>query len=370
MDWQSIVADVMRRHAPDVDTSAWWPPPAAAEAPRQADSHVLHMHAIDAADGTGLRSTFDAFWPAYRRWYLRPERRPRPTVDEARTALQKHMPELVPVWESLTRQLNPNDEVAARFLSAWDPPPLTSNCSQAVLRDGRLVRNYDYDPSLFDAVVLRSRWLRPVLGTADQVWGLLDGVNDAGLAASFTFGGRPDVGRGFGIPLVMRYILETCTTTHQACATLLRLPVHVTYNVTVVDVEGDAATVYVGPSRRASASKQRATTNHQERVHWPQHARRFGSVERLQRLESVLFTASDDDDVVQAFLSPPLRSTRYEDGFVTLYTAEYLPTSRSVTYHWPTVQWRHSLASALPTPPTLPTPLVVSLDSDAPVDAA
>ena len=32
----------------------------------------------------------------------------------------------------------------------------------------------------------------------DCLWGLLDGVNDAGLALSLTFGGRPQVGAGFG----------------------------------------------------------------------------------------------------------------------------------------------------------------------------
>lgn len=33
--------------------------------------------------------------------------------------------------------------------------------------------------------------------------GLLEGLNDAGLAVSLTFGGRPEVGEGLGIPLVI-----------------------------------------------------------------------------------------------------------------------------------------------------------------------
>ena len=45
---------------------------------------------------------------------------------------------------------------------------------------------------------------------SDCLWGLLDGMNDRGLAVSLTFGGRPDVGDGFAIPLVVRYVLETC----------------------------------------------------------------------------------------------------------------------------------------------------------------
>ena len=37
-------------------------------------------------------------------------------------------------------------------------------------------------------------------------------MNDAGLAVSLTFGGRRALGTGFGIPLVVRYLLETCAT--------------------------------------------------------------------------------------------------------------------------------------------------------------
>jgi predicted choloylglycine hydrolase len=47
----------------------------------------------------------------------------------------------------------------------------------------------------------------------DCLWGLLDRVNDAGLAISLAFGGRPQVGEGFGIPLVIRYVQETCGST-------------------------------------------------------------------------------------------------------------------------------------------------------------
>ena len=74
-----------------------------------------------------------------------------------------------------------------------------------------------------------------VIGMADQLWGLLDGVNDRGLAVSFTFGGRRGVGRGFSIPIVVRYLLETCATVAEGVAALERIPVQAAYNVTLVD---------------------------------------------------------------------------------------------------------------------------------------
>jgi predicted choloylglycine hydrolase len=50
----------------------------------------------------------------------------------------------------------------------------------------------------------------------DYLWGLLDGVNDSGLAVSLTFGERPQVGQGLGVPMVIRYVLEVCGTAAEA----------------------------------------------------------------------------------------------------------------------------------------------------------
>ena len=41
-------------------------------------------------------------------------------------------------------------------------------------------------------------------------------MNDDGLAVSLTFGGRRVLGDGFGIPIVLRYLLETCGTVEEA----------------------------------------------------------------------------------------------------------------------------------------------------------
>ena len=129
-------------------------------------------------------------------------------------------------------------DVAARFLSLYCPPQYLTGCSQAAWQGGEplLVRNYDYDPRAFEATVLRSAWGdRQVLGTSDCLVGLVDGINDAGLAVSLTFGGRRVVGRGFGMPILLRHVLQTCGTTPEAVRVLAGLPTHMAYNVTVVD---------------------------------------------------------------------------------------------------------------------------------------
>jgi predicted choloylglycine hydrolase len=291
--------------------------------------------------GTKMQGLYERGWPAYRRWYLRDGDAARPSLRVARAALERHMPELCPTWSALVSAVGA-DELGARMLTMYDPPPLLSGCSQAALPgDAALVRNYDYDPSLFDAVVMQTRLADTrVIGTADQLWGLLDGVNDRGLAVSFTFGGRRSSGRGFSIPLVIRYVLETCATVDEGAAALGRIPLQVANNVTLVDRHASHATVWLAPGEPARISSDRVTTNHQGVVDWPEHARWTRTVERLDRLEGLL--ERDQADVIGGMLHPPLRSTSYGAGFGTLYTAVYRPGDGAVEYRWPAATWRHS----------------------------
>ena len=114
-----------------------------------------------------------------------------------------------------------------------------------------LVRNYDYSPRAVRRRAAANALARAaVLGMSDCLSGLLDGINDAGLAVSLTFGGRRVVGDGFGVPIILRYVLETCETVARRPAVLPRVPCHMAYNVTLLDAAGDWATVYLGPDRK------------------------------------------------------------------------------------------------------------------------
>ena len=288
-----------------------------------------------------MRGLYERAWPAYRAWYLRDGEAPRPSLGEARSALERHMPELVPAWSALVAAVGA-DDLGARMLTMYDPPPLVSGCSQAVLPGNAvLVRNYDYDPNLFDAVVLATRLADvQVIGTADQLWGLLDGINDRGLAVSFTFGGRSCRARGFSIPVVIRYLLETCVSVDEAVAALRRIPVQAAYNVTVVDRCGAHATVWLAPGEPTRVTSDRAATNHQGVVDWPEYARWTRTVERRDHLDGLL--EHEEAAVISGMLHPPMRSTSYDAGFGTLYTAVYRPADGAVEYRWPGATWRHS----------------------------
>src|SRR4029078_6489913 len=101
--------------------------------------------------------------------------------------------------------------------------PLVTGCSQAVLTrdEPLLVRNYDFDPKLLECVITRTELTgRPVIGMSDCLWGLLDGINDAGLSMSLAFGGRRATGPGFAMPLIARYLLAPFHSTLRARAAL------------------------------------------------------------------------------------------------------------------------------------------------------
>ena len=296
--------------------------------------------------GAKWQARFAAMWPAYRAWYVKDGESARPDAATCRRALARYMPELVPTYEQLVA-LAGGDDLAARLLSLYRPPGFVVGCSQgAFTRESPvLVRNYDYPVARLEGLVYLTAWTgRRVLGMSDCLWGLLDGVNDAGLAVSLTFGGRRDVGDGFGVPLVVRYLLEVCDDVAQAREHLARIPVHAAQNLTLLDRSGTYLTAYVGPGRPPQFHSVAVTTNHQGKVEWPEYARAIRSVEREQRLHELLRDPGlTRERFVDAFLQPPLRNTEYAHGFGTTYTAAYYPAEQRAEYRWPGFTWHQSL---------------------------
>jgi len=201
--------------------------------------------------GKKFSQLFNKNWSAYRAWYLDEGENVRPTYLECISAIKKYMPELYPLYQQVIKLLDA-DDLQARFLSLYRPPPFFSACSQLIVKQGQpaLIRNYDFPPLLCEGVILHSQWLdKKVIAMADCVWGALDGINEDGLAVSIAYGGRLVEGDGFGITIVIRYILETCSTVDDAVEVFRRVPVHLDYNIALVDRSGEHATVFIAPDR-------------------------------------------------------------------------------------------------------------------------
>ena len=255
--------------------------------------------------------------------------------------LRRYLPELVPTYERLVELAGGRDR-QARLLSLWCPTPFIVACSQLVwpaARPSLLVRNYDYAPALCDAVVLRTRWDRKtVVASSDCLWGALDGINSDGLAVSLSFGGRSVVGPGFGIPLVLRYVLERCSTVAEATDVLVRVPINMAYNVTVLDAQGGFATVLLAPDRAPQVRPVQVATNHQE----PETGERTPYADATSTFERAAFLGARLADpgesevrLIERFMEPPLYSTRWASGYGTLYTAAYRPAATSLELRWP-----------------------------------
>jgi predicted choloylglycine hydrolase len=291
------------------------------------------FQAIEVGDGG------DGRWAAYARalWQemeglLTEEGRTRQGADRVRALFRTHMPELVPVLDRLAGQLDRPE--AEAFLTHAALRPFSAACTQ-IGQNGTLLRNYDLRPDQCEGSIVSSCFLRPVIGMQDMLWGLLDGMNDAGLAISLTWGGRSVHGRGFAILIVVRYLLETCDTVDEAVSRLRSLPVAVPQNLTLVD-PAKAVTVFVGPDMSPMMAPDACAANHQ---HLPVTDEQERVLQTQERLRAIRAAGADD---VAAMLEPPLYRPVDEQGSRTLYTAHYRPIEGRVTYYWPGESWEQS----------------------------
>jgi predicted choloylglycine hydrolase len=286
--------------------------------------------------GQKWANVFERTWPYYRAWYLQEGFTTRPGYLSCREALEEYMPELAPLYEQVC-ELAGGGDVSSRFLSMWNPPAFMSGCTQVAWtrEQPALIRNYDYNPKWFEGVMLKSNWLQPVMGVSDCNWGLLDGMNASGLCASLNFGGRSVVGEGFGIPLVIRYLLETCENVSDTIKALDRIPVHMAYNVMLMDRNGDHATLFLGPDRKPGLITKKACTNHQEDIEWPEYAMQTQTIERERAAEEYLNDDKMDlDSLCRKFLQPPLHQFDVKKSFGTLYSTAWFPLTGEAKLFW------------------------------------
>ncbi|MFO7719813.1 MAG: C45 family peptidase [Gillisia sp.] len=307
----------------------------------------LHFNAVSepGLPGRKWQKLYKTHWGGYKIWLESKENISTPDLKTSQAALKKYMPEMWPTYIRLCK-LAKADEIAARFLTGFQPPAYISACSNAVLAGDeiQLVRNYDYHPDLIEGTQLLSAWNgKKVIATSDCLIGVLDGMNEDGLAISLTFGGRKVVGEGFGIPFILRYVLEFCSNAEEAVEALVRIPSHMSYNVTVIDKTGTFKTVFLAPDKKPVITDAAFTANHQEAIDWPENAAFNKTVERSAFLQKLLAKKGMDAiTIADSFLQKPLYNTLFEEGFGTLFTAVYQPITGVVEMRWPNVKIRQT----------------------------
>lgn len=287
--------------------------------------------------GPKWQKLFNTHWPAYKTWFQSKGAFNQPGLKICEQNMERYMPEMMPTYHTLCK-LAGNDKEAARFLTGYQPPAYISGCSQVVWQQTpMLVRNYDYHPHLSEGTLLHSAWNgKKVIATGDCLSGVVDGMNEDGLVVSLTFGGRKVVGQGFGIPFILRYVLEFCSDLEQAVEALCRIPSHMAYNVMVLNKAGKYKMVQLSPDNAPVVTDSPVSTNHQGRIDWPEHAAFSKTVERENfLLKSLEQKEQNEQNIANSFLQPPLYNRRYNDGFGTVYTAVYKPGEGVIELLWP-----------------------------------
>ncbi len=287
--------------------------------------------------GPKWQARFEALWPRYRPWFA-------PAADDPplaarRAALAAHMPELVPAWERACA-LAGDDPAAHALLTGWAPPPVVTGCSVAIAPEAEpvMIRNYDFTSGFFEGTLQHGRWAGgpTVIASSEALFGALDGVNDAGLAAALTFGGRPVVGAGFGNPWLVRYVLETCATVPEAIAALTRIPSAMATNIVVLDRTGAHAVAMLAPDREPLVLDRPVVTNHQRAPEWPAGDAASETVLRCDLLTRLRETpGTGRAEMIRAFLAPPILRRDFAGVMGTFYTAVLRPAAGAVDYLWP-----------------------------------
>lgn len=311
------------------------------------ETTVTFQSIVEWQPGERLVAAFEGSRPGYRRWYLRDGEAARPTYAACAAALRRYMPELEPTYERLV-ELAGGGDLEARFLSLWNPPPIFAGCSIAAWTGAggpTLVRNYDYVPTLCDATLLASEWSGArVLAMTDCVWGVLDGVNEHGLAVALAFGGRRVVGEGFAVTLILRYALELCRDVAEAAEAIARIPVNLAYNVGMVDRGGTAAVLQISPDRPPVVTPARTCANRQGVTEWAEHATACDTVVREAALEALVGDPTMTLPALEAaFTAPPLYRATAAQAWGTVYTAAYDCVDPGVRLRWPDDVWNVGL---------------------------
>ena len=127
------------------------------------------------------------------------------------------------------------------------------SCFAAVTDDGVLFgRNHDYFDQFkkfSESCLIAPEGYNCFVGQGDVFIGREDGVNDKGLAVGYTFVDGLTQQPGINFQLVIRGLLEKCSSVQSAIEWLQKLPLSTYQNFVLADRSGDLAIVESSPER-------------------------------------------------------------------------------------------------------------------------
>jgi predicted choloylglycine hydrolase len=182
----------------------------------------------------------------------------------------------------------PMERAALSFGNNGLKPPM-GGCS-AVMSAGVYGRNYDFQPRHYGArfAAVAPSGSHASIGASELLTGRLDGMNQHGLAIGLHMVRMRPRLPGFSCVLIVRMVLDQCSSTAEAVALLRALPHAMQYNYSLMDAQGVAAVVEAVPGCVAVRSGAwLACTNHfQSALLRPLNRRAAHSQARLPPLEA------------------------------------------------------------------------------------
>jgi predicted choloylglycine hydrolase len=240
------------------------------------------------------------------------------------------------LWEEiggLADELGVPMERAAYWFGNGGLRPPIGACS-AVMTADVYGRNYDFRPRYYEArfVLLQASGSHASIGSSHQLTGRLDGMNQHGLMIGLHLIKKSPRFPGLSSILIVRMILDQCSTTEEAVAKLRQLPHAMQYNYSLLDANGVAAVVEAGSGAVAvRTGSWLACTNHfQSALLRPLNRRVAHSQQRLPPLEAwasgglsaeAMFTALNRS-------TSPAFHHGYVGGAGTLHTIVGVPASK------------------------------------------
>jgi predicted choloylglycine hydrolase len=211
-------------------------------------------------------------------------------------------------------------------------PPIGA-CSAIITADA-YGRNYDFKPRYYGArfILVQTSASYASIGSSELLTGRLDGMNEHGLVIGLHRVRNSPRHPGLSSVLIVRMVLDQCSTTAEAIATLRRLPHAMQYNYSLLDTDGGAAVVEAAAGSVAvRTGSWLACTNHfQSPLLRPLNRHAAHSQQRLPALEAWAARGLSADAMFAALNSStsPAFHHGYLRGAGTLHTIVAEPAKK------------------------------------------
>lgn len=275
-------------------------------------------------------SAFQNMLPLYQEMCKKTE------ADKVKLALKSYAPALLDEISGLATALNMDEFEALKYFGGYDISLPPMGCT-TYINNGLYVRNYDFSPVLYDArlVILQPEQGLASIGFSQHLTGRLDGMNEAGLVIGLHFVNNKEQHRGFLATMIVRLVLERCTTTAEAIQFITSLPHSYAYNFSLTDKTNHSVMIEATPMQQVvQQTVPVACTNHfvSDALSAANREHIQDSVKRkqyLEQLEEIPLSAKEAYQHFNASTSP-LFYTKYKQLFGTLHTVVYSPQDLQV----------------------------------------